>query len=105
MTTPTVAVTEYTVSLLPESNVNYRHYRILVQRLDGDVWRVQNAMGDFLSMAGTWSVGPWGTRDRWVQLHTFDLDTALRLARQAAPNVAVSFRAAAEVLAGAERPA
>lgn len=96
---PTVTATEYTVSLLPADNVNHRAYRIIVRRVDTDRWRVEDTMGDFLSMAGVWEAGPWGTRERWVQLHTFGLDEALRLAQEVAPNVTVNGRTAVEVLA------
>jgi len=94
--TPTVQPTTYWVSLLPEDDVNFKFYVLTVEYRQGR-WAVTN--GDScLGMDGTWADGvkPYGRGAEWLAAHRFDLDTALRLAQEAAPHVAVNGRTAAD---------
>ena len=83
-----VEPTTYTVSILPDDNVNASHYRIEV------VWR---APGSWAVLHGGWCLGvdgaweyemqPSSRTSDWLARHRFDFETALRMAREAAPDV------------------
>lgn len=96
---PTVSPARYTVSLLPESDVNYRLYVVEVMYWGDGHWGVINGATDTrLGIDGAWADGikPYGRGDDWLDAHRFDLDTALRLAQEAAPHVIVNGRTAAD---------
>lgn len=93
----TARVTHYEVSLLPDGDVNAYEYAITVEyRGDGRwaVWR----MGECLGVDGVWvwEPRPSGRDADWVAAHRFGLDTALDLAKAAAPHVTVNGRTAAD---------
>lgn len=97
---PQVRATRYEVSLLPEDDINYRLFRVLVEERDGYGWTVHDGHA-CLSAAGVWDgvgVSVYGNDEAWIAAHRFDLDTALRLAREAAPGVTVNGVTAAEAL-------
>jgi hypothetical protein len=75
-------VSEYTVCALPEGHREYWHFAVTVNLRGDGRWTVANC-GYVLSADGTWAPET-SDSDR------FDLDTALRLAREAAPHVTVS---------------
>ncbi|MGW4505740.1 hypothetical protein ACWENO_13980 [Streptomyces sp. NPDC004436] len=85
---PTVRPTRYEVSLLPEADINYQSYVVTVEYCGDDRWAVTR--NQFcLGVDGTWEFGikPYDRGDDWLNAHRFDLDTALKLAREAAPHV------------------
>lgn len=97
---PRVRATRFEVSLLPEDDVNYRSFRVLVEERDGYGWTVHDGHA-CLSAAGVWDgvgISVYGNDEAWIVAHRFDRETALRLAREAAPGVTVNGVTAAEVL-------
>jgi hypothetical protein len=92
--------TTYTVSLLPDDDINHGHYAITVEYRGDDRWAV---------MQRRWCLGTDGgweyemqvseREDDWLATHRFPLEQALELAKAAAPDVEVNGRTAAEVLA------
>jgi hypothetical protein len=97
---PTVRVTRYEVSCLPETDVNHRYFKLHVEFRGGGKWAVcQPGMLSFcLSVDGTWDPESAIT-DEWIATHRFDKDTALRLAREHAPRVEINGLTVAEVVA------
>ncbi|MGK5628566.1 hypothetical protein [Streptomyces sp. URMC 123] len=95
---PTVQATRYTVSCLPEDDVNARHYEITVEYRGGGRWAVTR-FSTCLGVDGTWALGikPYDRGDDWLDAHRFDLDTALHLAKKAAPSVTVNDVTAADI--------
>ena len=90
---PTTRVSEYMVSVLPEVNVNFRHYVVEVAYRGGDLWAVLN--GGFCLGSG----GQWKREDEWLASHRFPLEQALELAQRVAPAVEVNGIPAEAVLA------
>jgi hypothetical protein len=104
-----VQATEYAVCSLPPHHPRARHFRITVEwrgrdEQGRDRWAVCH-MGECLSLDGAWDYEPSssGRDDAWLAAHRFNLDTALRLARQAAPAVTVNNVTAADVAARGAR--
>lgn len=87
----TCQATEYEVSILLEGDINRSVFVITVQYRGGGRWAVTRH-GACLGINGEWSreAIPSEREDDWLATHRFDLDTALRLAREAAPHVAVN---------------
>jgi hypothetical protein len=102
MPTPYVRPTRYSVNLLPDSIGFYAQlFEITVERRGAlHQWAVL-CDGHCLGSDGTWDRERLSSEqtDDWLPEHRFDLDTALRLAKEAAPHVTVKGRTAAEVLA------
>lgn len=102
MAKPHARATRYAVSLLPDSIGLYAQlFEISVeQRGVTHRWAVVRN-GQVLGSDGTWSdeLFPSQRDDGWLDDHRFDLDTALRIAAEAAPHVTVKGRTAAEELA------
>lgn len=101
---------EYTVTAVPDDASPDAHvWALTVRHRGGDRWAVQRGEHSCLGADGTWAQGvkEYDRGDQWLNEHRFDLDTALRLARQAAPHVTVNGRSVADVLArrqdGAQR--
>lgn len=96
----TVRPVRYTVSCLPEDDINGPPFGIDVEYCGGGRWAVTR-LGACLGVDGEWDEGvkPYGRGDDWLNGHRFDLDTALRLAREAAPNVTVNGYTVADALA------
>lgn len=104
MPNPTVRPTRYEVSLLPEDDVNYPVYALGIEARGAGRWAVvRHRM--CLGVDGEWDWEPIPSErgDDWLAAHRFDLDTALRLAKQAAPGVTVNGISAAQVLAQREK--
>ncbi|MEU7066931.1 hypothetical protein [Streptomyces sp. NPDC046161] len=101
---PTVTATRYVVSCLPEGHENRYLFSIQVETRSNGQWAVMHRSRN-LGADGTWS---WGFRwscdstlsepatedeidsfnkeqDAWLAEHRFDLETALRLAKEQAP--------------------
>jgi hypothetical protein len=89
--TVTVTVTAYTVTAV--TNPLYEGiYDIRVEQVpDTGKWAVRR-MNHALSKKGNWDWEnlPSNREDDWLAEHRFDLDTALRLAREAAPDITVN---------------
>lgn len=100
-----VQATEYTVSCIPEDNINSFSFGLTVRYRGGGRWAVQRGEHACLGADGTWADGvkPYDRGDDWLAAHRFDLDTALRLAKDAAPHVTVNGYTVADVLAMAAR--
>ncbi|MFS4103834.1 hypothetical protein [Streptomyces sp. PD-S100-1] len=103
---PTIRPTRYSVSLLPEHNVNHHVYEVTVEDRGADRWAVC-WMGDCLAADGTWDREPRPSirDDDWLDTHRFTLATALKLAEEAAPHVTVNGITASQVLAHAQESA
>lgn len=97
---PTVTATLYEVSILPEDDINRDVFAIQVEYRGGGRWavtRLSSCLGD----DGTWDFGikAYDRGDDWLDAHRFDLDTALKLAKEAAPHVTVNGHTAADAYA------
>ncbi|MER5653487.1 hypothetical protein ABT076_10775 [Streptomyces sp. NPDC002131] len=107
-TTPiaTVRPTRYTVSVLPEGDINHHIYEVTVEDRGADRWAVC-WMGECLAADGSWNYEPRPSSrdDDWLDNHRFTLGTALQLAEQAAPNVLVNGITAGQALARHEESA
>lgn len=92
-------ITEYTVSCLPTSSVNYHSWSVKVAWRDGDRFAVLHA-GQCLDRNGKWSYEPTSSErtDEWLEAHQFDVDTALNLAAWAAPLIKVDGKTTVDVL-------
>jgi hypothetical protein len=103
----TARPSSYTVSILPERNIDTHLFEIRVEergQIDGTTrWAVVR-MGYCLNRRGRWDYEmlPSSRTDRWIAGHRFDLETALRLAKKAAPLITVNGFTVADVLAQIE---
>ncbi|WP_289009119.1 hypothetical protein [uncultured Thermomonospora sp.] len=102
---PTVRITRYEVSCLPEDDINAAAFTLTVEYRGNGKWAVCRR-GSCLSADGKWDYEPSSSNrsDEWLSSHRFDLDTALRLAREAAPKVRVNGYTVADALATAQEP-
>lgn len=118
---PTVRVTRYEVSCLPEdlSDAWAGNFTVTVEYRGEGLWSVSQGEHRKLGADGTWSWGyRWqeGTREpvtdeerddyergrgEWLAAHRFDEETALRLAREAAPLLKIRDFTVADALAEA----
>lgn len=89
---PIVQPTAYTVNCLPEDDINARHFALTVEYRGDGRWAVCRSGRGCLGVDGAWDyeARPSAHEDGWIAAHRFDLDTALRLAREAAPHVEVN---------------
>ncbi|PWG13934.1 hypothetical protein DF268_08700 [Streptomyces sp. V2] len=94
-----VSVTRYEVSVLPEGDINRPVYTINVEARGRDCWAVVHHR-QCLNTKGEWSWEsiPSERGAAWLAEHRFDLNTALTLARQAAPRLVVNGHTATEWL-------
>lgn len=101
-------ITQYTVSALPEGHINYHLFSVTVDRLpqrDGSVMWAVRRMRYCLTADGSWDWEhtPSGRTDEWLASHRHDLETALRLAREAAAHITVNGLSVDDVLARTAR--
>ncbi|MFD8845460.1 hypothetical protein [Streptomyces pseudogriseolus] len=97
---PTIHPVEYVVSCLQSNNINFDLYAIRVQ-YRGDGRYAVIGLGDMcLGVDGTWDHGvkEYDRGDDWLDAHRFDLETALRLAKEQAPLVTVNGRTVSDAL-------
>lgn len=98
---PTVTATAYTVTCVPPGSAPQWYLWALKVEWRGEPgWAVLG--GPYcLGTDGDWDFepSPSSRTDEWTQAHRFDLDTALRLAREHAPKVNVNGMTPADVLA------
>ena len=120
---PIVQRTEYWVSCLPEDDINASAFTLVVRYRGGGRWAVgRGSTSDVpcMNAAGEWSYGvEWEdegvepstdeefasynrARDEWMDAHRFDEETALRLAKQHAPQMTVNGWTVADALARRE---
>ncbi|MEU5741998.1 hypothetical protein ABZ784_28900 [Streptomyces tendae] len=99
---PIVQAVEYTVNCLPDDNINAFVYQIRVQYRGADRYAVIRGGDQCLGADGTWDYGvkEYDRGDDWLNAHRFDLDTALRLAKEQARLVTVNGRTVTDVLGG-----
>lgn len=107
MPEPTVRTTGYTVSCIPEGSVDAHVFEIQVEYAGRGRWAVRR-LADCLDVDGEWDyeMRPSEREDGWLDQHRFDLDTALKLAKEAAPKITVNGWTVGAVLArmgGADR--
>jgi hypothetical protein len=88
---PYVEATRYEVSIFPADDINRQVYTINVEDRGRDRWAVVRHR-QCLSAVGEWSWEsiPSEREDEWLAAHRFDLDTAQRLAKEAAPHLTVN---------------
>lgn len=88
---PTVRPTRYEVTAVPEGHADGHLWALTVEYRGRDRWAVVRH-GQCLDANGAWDYEsiPSERTDEWLATHRFDLDTALRLAREAAPLITVN---------------
>lgn len=102
MAEPYAHVTEYTVSALPEDNINHGHMSITVAYRGRGLWAVsRHRMCLGRDGEWDWESIPSERTDEWLADHRFTRREALKLARQEAPNLTVNGHTVADVLAAA----
>lgn len=86
-----VQAVKYTVNCLPEDDTDGHVFEITVEYRGRDRWAVLRH-GRCLGADGLWDyeVRPSEREDDWLATHRFDLDTALKLAKEAAPKIRVN---------------
>lgn len=89
-------ISRYTVNATPEGRDQYNHlWEISVEssaQRDGSMLWAVRWMGRCLNRRGGWDLEPIPSSrtEAWLRAHRFDLETALRLAWAAAPDVEVN---------------
>jgi hypothetical protein len=100
--TPTVFTTieSFAVSCLPPDHIDAESFTIRVENAGHDRWAVRRGGRRCLNATGTWDHEPIPSErdDDWLSAHRFDLDTALRHARDMAPRVTVNGHTVEQVL-------
>jgi hypothetical protein len=98
-TAVTTRPTTYTVSALPEDDINADLFAITVEYRGRGLWAVKR-LSQCLAADGSWSYEPTpsGREDDWLAEHRFSREEALRLAEAAAPGVTVNGITVAEAL-------
>lgn len=93
------SATEYTVSCIPEDNINRPVFEITVAYRGNGRWAVCR-LRQCLGSDGQWDYEsiPSERTDEWLATHRFDLETALKLAREAAPKIRTNGASVADVL-------
>lgn len=93
MTTPepTVRPTRYAVNCLPEDGIDSHVFEITVEYRGRDRWAVKRH-SQVLGTDGQWDweMRPSEREDDWLDSHRFNLDTALKLAKEQAPLITVN---------------
>nr|WP_266854099.1 hypothetical protein [Streptomyces sp. NBC_00340]MCX5137617.1 hypothetical protein [Streptomyces sp. NBC_00340] len=85
----------YEVSLFPRDHDARRYFTITIEWRGENQWAVLD--GHYcLGVDGEWEYEPLPSarEEGWLETHRFDLDTAQRLARNAAPHLVVNGRTA-----------
>lgn len=98
---PQVMATEYVVSILPEDHIDRDVFEVKVAYRGPGSWAVITRGRSCLGADGEWDyeMNPSSRTDEWLATHRFDLETALDLARKAAPDVTCNGTTAREVRA------
>lgn len=94
--------TEYTLSALPEDDINSSAFQIVVAYRGRGLWAVsRHRMCLGRSGEWDWESLPSERTDEWLAEHRFPLDEALKLGREELPKLRVNGKTAAEVAAWA----
>ncbi|MDX3637798.1 hypothetical protein PV728_48020 [Streptomyces europaeiscabiei] len=101
---PIVQPTAYSVNCLPEDGIDSHVFEITVEYRGKDRWAVKRH-SQCLSSEGVWEweMRPSEREDDWLDTHRFDLDTALKLAKEQAPLVTVNGFTVTDALRMAEQ--
>lgn len=104
MAEPSVRVSEYTVGMLPEDDINSGSYEVKVAYRGRDLWAV-SWHRQCLGKDGEWDWEslPSERTEEWLAEHRFGEQEALRLAREVAPTIRTNGMTAAEMQQWAER--
>jgi hypothetical protein len=96
-----VLATSYTVSCLPYDDINSSSFSIKIDYAGHGRWAVRFDGSRCLDANGRWDWEsiPSERTDEWFTTHRFELDMALRLAKEQAPLVKVNGRNVEQVLA------
>lgn len=105
-TEPYVQPTGYLVSCLPEGHDDRWTFTMQVKHMGGGLFAVKHGIRHYAA-DGTWEYEPgWlddGSEDEaeaaWLAAHRFDLDTALRIAKEQAPLLTYRGHTVADALA------
>jgi len=89
-----VSSEKYTVTCVPEDARGATGFALTVRHRGNDQWTIQHGERTYLAPDGSWT-----SSDE----HRFQLDTALRLAREAAPHITVNDRTVNQALARQRR--
>jgi hypothetical protein len=94
--------TKWVVNCLPEDDINAPAFELQVAYRGRGLWAVLRH-GACLSNTGEWDWEhiPSERADEWLATHRFDFNTALDLAKEAAPKVIVNGHTVTEALADA----
>ncbi|MDX2999471.1 hypothetical protein PV382_44500 [Streptomyces scabiei] len=97
----TALATDYSVSCVPENCVDAFIFSIRVQYRGSGRYAVIRGGDMCLGSDGTWDHGvkEYDRGQAWLDHHRFDLDTALRLAKEQAALVTVNGHTVSDVLA------
>ena len=97
---PTVRVTRYEVTCLPPDHPEAHHFTVRVENRGRGLWAVTDG-AHCLGKDGRWDYEPLPSNreDDWRASHRFDRDTALDLAKKAAPRMTVNGWTVERVLA------
>lgn len=89
---PVVHAVEYTVNCVPDDDIDGHLFEVRVQYRGNGRYAVIQHGDRCIGADGTWDQGvkEYDRGDAWLNAHRFDLDTALRLAKEAAPHVTVN---------------
>jgi hypothetical protein len=95
-----IQATEYTVNCLPEDDTDGHVFALTVAYRGHGLWAVLRH-GSCLGSDGEWDyeLRPSERESDWLATHRFDLETALKLAEEAAPKVTVNGYTVADALA------
>jgi len=99
----TVRPSSYTVSCLPRRDMDTHLFEIRIEergQMNGTTRWAVCRMGYCLNRRGRWDYEmlPSSRTDRWIAGHRFDLATATRLAKKAAPLITVNGFTVADML-------
>lgn len=104
---PTACVTRYDVSCLPAGHSSYHHLLVWVEWRGRDWWAVVRPGTPTECLDGRgerdFEMRPSERTDEWLADHRFDLETALRLAKDVAPKLTVNGLTAEDLLARAAK--
>lgn len=98
---PQTRITRYEVSCIPPDHIDADSFTIAVAWRGRDRWAVLLRGMWCLGTDGKWDHEPIPSErtDEWKATHRFDCETALKLAREAAPHVKVNGYTVADMLA------
>lgn len=106
MTTPEPITkpTAYSVNCLPEDHIDSHVFEITVEYRSRNRWAVKRH-SQVLGADGQWDyeMRPSEREDDWLDNHRFDLDTALKLAKEQAPLITVNGFTVADALRMAQQ--